>query len=119
MMRMQKWYLYACNPIDDWRGWRPLIRGSHDVSIDQQLVGAVVSHLMTAFSAIGWQGDVRWYMSAVPDPKNPPGSYLVVAVKQAHAGDTFIACTRELPWLAEGSPVNMDMPVVVLIPELD
>lgn len=103
---MPKGFVYALGPIDWWLGWCPfttLIRAfeSDPVSLDLDRVFNLVVTAAWGFTRAGWEGDGRWYLSAVPNDEGGPECDLLLAVKQSNNGSTFVFSEHELPWLRE------------------
>lgn len=103
---MSKWHLYGIPPIDDWTGWHHINRFSagEDGLPDADWFQTVIPELAKAFKLLGWYGDAPggrdrgWHLTAIPTVE-PFESILVVAVKQDHGGNTFVASQVELPEL--------------------
>ena len=98
------WHVYECPPIDLWAGWHSLARVpereieaySDGLPCKDWLVG-IIPELARTFRKVGWRGDGHWHLTAIPFAE--PETVFAIAVKQDHAGTTYIASEIALPWL--------------------
>ena len=99
--------VYSRPPIDNWFGWqhpsdifKVATYWAHKPS-EWELLWAKAQ---TLARVAGWQGDIREgpYVTLLPPhPSEPCKCPVLIAWKQDHAGQTFVASPFELPWFSD------------------
>ena len=102
---MIKLYTYALGPIDYWEGWWSSVEDMmtapyHDVAYwGPDTVRERVWAAEDAARAAGWEGDGKARVTVIP--MQDVVCEIVIAIKQANNGTTFIVSPVEMPWLGK------------------
>jgi hypothetical protein len=101
------WHVYECPPIDFWNGAvgveeYVVLLGERGIDVEEvdELVSLFESAVNALVKLTTWEGDGRWWLSALPDVESRM-MWVMFLVKQQSNGTTFIASMVELPWLSQ------------------
>lgn len=96
--------VYVMGPIDYWEGWNSPNELASSMYREASAWGPddVRDRLFAAEDAAraaGWEGDGKAHFSMLPI--DDVSCEIVVAIKQANNGTTFIVTPFEMPWLGK------------------